>query len=108
MKTLVNQTPEPVTISINELSGKELICYKCKGSGHTDTVAFLSKMSYYQEPTNTCYTGFGFVYLGYSNTRPSYIAHTWHESIQLAMKSRTLRVFETQKEMLTAILNNEI
>jgi hypothetical protein len=103
MKTLVKTTPTVPTITIEELRGDELICYKCKGTNHKDGVAVLTELPY-----NSLGVIYGFINLGYSNSLPTYLKPTRNESIAEAMKNRTLRVFNTQKEMLTAILNNEV
>ena len=100
MKKIVsNVTPE---ISINSLTGRELIAYKCKNvlPGRY-SIAVLTKLT----PGR-----YGFVALDYSagDTNPRFESNTIQQSIRLASEKRQLYAFDSLPELAKAIAEQKI
>jgi hypothetical protein len=93
MKTLVGKKQTSV-IHYSDLTGNELIAYRCQNS---DAYAVLAKLG----GGGT----YGFVPLNNSNSKPRYIDASWFGSVQLAMGCRDLMVFDNMEEMITCMIN---
>ena len=95
MRHLINKEKK-TEVTISDLNGDELIAYKCKSD--SGAYAVLSKLTNFQ---------WGFIPLNNSNSNPRYIGKGWFSSIKEASKSRDLKVFDSMKEMLSAMINKE-
>lgn len=87
-------------ITLSEMTGEELVCYKTGGKNSlNDHIATLSKL-----PNGS----YGFINLGNSNCKPVFQEPTRECAIQTAATSRQLYVFESQKDLISAIYNENL
>jgi hypothetical protein len=104
MKKLIIEIPKEC-INLNSLQGNEIIAYKCK-SEH-DSHAILVNIKMTVNADNRIY-GYGFIPMNSSNSNIRYKSSTWREAIEAAISGgRTLFVFESEKDLAKAILNNQ-
>ncbi len=96
MKRIISQTNN--TITVNELTGKELVAYKSKDG---KKFGYLSRLNSNGQPDS-----FGFISLYDTGRPPSFISNSALKSIQIAIDAqRDVRMFATTEEMLDAIRN---
>lgn len=103
MKKLITEIPKQC-VDLVSLQGNEIIAYKCKSE--LDSHALLVKINIAVDPENRIY-GYGFIPINSSNSNVRYKTSSWYESIKIALAGgRTLYVFENEKDLAKAILNN--
>ena len=97
MKSIISED-KAQEVLVNNLSGKELIAYRCKNTSHEIAYAVLVKLRS---------DNYGFVPLNNSDSKPRYEARNWFAAVELAAKSRELKAFDSMGEMISAMYNNK-
>lgn len=104
MKKLVVQIPQSFT-TLDSLNGNEIIAYKCKSEFSSHAILVSIKMTV--DVKDKIY-GYGFIPMNSSNSNIRYKSSSWHEAIKAAVAGgRVLFVFESEKDLAEAILNNK-
>jgi hypothetical protein len=94
MQKIVIEKPKEITI--DSLSGSELVAYRSQNS---EGVCVLSKIN----KANS----FGFIRLSNSNSHPVFVADGWFNSVKAAASARQLVAFDNINEMVEAIVSKK-
>lgn len=87
------------TITMNDLTTREIIVYKCQSS---ETICMLTKLSRDEK----CSQKWGFVPIGRGNYGPCFIAGSFYDAIKNC--PRRLFVFDEYKDFAKALYGNQI
>lgn len=91
MKELVTERSKEI-ISFNDLKGNEIVAYRSQGGGG---YCILAKVGYKH----------GFIPLNNSSSNIRFEERTWFEAVRKASMHRKIFVFNSMKEMISAMFN---
>lgn len=102
--------PNPELVDLRNLTGNEIIAYR--SNSDNNNYCILSKLNsngFRNKNLHRNYDAiYGFVPLNTSNSNPRFCNNSWQGAIQQAVNSkRNVMVFNSQDELLRAILNRE-
>jgi len=98
MKRIISEPEVTYTIRVEELTGREIIAYRCPNS---DSVHILQRLNRKEDK-------WGFVSLAYPSSGPTFIKDTFHECVKVVMKNRKPMMFDNQADLVYAIQGKKL